>query len=385
MKNLKSIADHRKLFHALANENQQILTYGLSYRNIKYAPTPILIDYLKFELSPQSCEEIHLSLRNAINPASIKANFDSSQKNVGKDINGVLTHHLDELAKLSKEYPLVILAIGPRQKIAETLDSMNLDYYCFHEQSYSQIQSIFKLKNIYLCGNISNSMLIDLINEVFIPYKDYGDNYSEQVIGHLFESDFCDGPYCLINESVNVTVNPDDIVIDAGSFIGDFAAYASIKGATTYAFEPTKSNFKCLQATADLNGNIIPVNAGLGNEKCYLELITSDDLYGNTNSFSKNFLHINKMEKTEVTTIDAFVQENNLPKVDFIKADIEGFERQMLLGAKETLAKFAPKLAICTYHLPDDPQVLEQIIREANQKYNIIQKKNKLFASVPKN
>ncbi|GHV33865.1 hypothetical protein FACS1894187_03280 [Synergistales bacterium] len=69
--------------------------------------------------------------------------------------------------------------------------------------------------------------------------------------------------------------------------------------------------------------------------------------------------------------------------MDFIKADIEGYERYMLKGAAKTLKKFAPKLALCTYHLPDDPEVMEKIIKEANPAYNVIQKRTKLFASVP--
>ena len=81
--------------------------------------------------------------------------------------------------------------------------------------------------------------------------------------------------------------------------------------------------------------------------------------------------------------LDDFVRDNNLPRVDFIKSDIEGFERHMLAGAQETLARFAPKLALCTYHLPDDPQVMADLILKANPNYNIVQKHHKLYASVP--
>ncbi|MDE6112533.1 MAG: FkbM family methyltransferase, partial [Bacteroidales bacterium] len=83
-----------------------------------------------------------------------------------------------------------------------------------------------------------------------------------------------------------------------------------------------------------------------------------------------------------VTTIDAFVKEHDLQRVDFIKADIEGAERDMLRGARETLKRFAPKLAICTYHLPDDPQVLEQIIKDANPDYTVVHTLHKLMAMV---
>jgi len=32
----------------------------------------------------------------------------------------------------------------------------------------------------------------------------------------------------------------------------------------------------------------------------------------------------------ELISIDEFVKENNIPKIDFIKSDIEGYERQLL-------------------------------------------------------
>jgi len=385
MKNLKSIEEHRELFHALANRQLQIITYGLSEKNLKYSPCPIDINSLPLSLS------LYLSptLKSIIDSSYIKANFDSNIKNINSIIEGVKTLPLDELDKRAKEYPLVIMAIEPRNKIAEYLDCIGLHYYCFHEMPYMQKEiNIFKIKDAYFCnkGYIHLQSLYTIAKDTFYVPLEMGDCYEETKIGKLFEL-LPEGPYGLINEQVNVTIKPKDIVIDSGSFIGDFAAYASTKGATTYAFEPTKNIFEYLQSTAALNKNIFPINAGLGEAKRTMNLLKSNQLDGECNSFIKNNNHDNidftNSEQAQVTTIDFFVQENNLSKVDFIKADIEGFERQMLLGAKETLAKFAPKLAICTYHLPDDPQVLEQIIKEANPKYNVVQKKKKLFASVP--
>jgi hypothetical protein len=55
----------------------------------------------------------------------------------------------------------------------------------------------------------------------------------------------------------------------------------------------------------------------------------------------------------------------------------------MLRGAKRILKEFAPKLSICTYHLPDDPQVLRELILEANPRYHIVEKFSKMYAHIP--
>jgi FkbM family methyltransferase len=219
-----------------------------------------------------------------------------------------------------------------------------------------------------------------IFEDTFLVYTEYDDCYDEARIDHLMDSP-TDGPYGLRNDLVGVTVEEGDIVIDAGSWIGDFAAYASVKGAVVYAFEPTDSTFEYLLKTAELNKNIYPVKKGLGDRKTSVSFHGKD--YGSGNRIVSAPIDATD-QVIETTSIDAFVEENGLKRVDFIKADIEGYERQMLKGAGETLRRFAPKLAICTYHLPDDPEVLAALIKEANPAYRIVQKSKKLYASVPK-
>ena len=54
--------------------------------------------------------------------------------------------------------------------------------------------------------------------------------------------------------------------------------------------------------------------------------------------------------KMKSTTIDKFVEENNIEKIDYIKMDVEGAERNILEGAIKTIKKFKPSLAIAIYH-----------------------------------
>jgi len=50
-----------------------------------------------------------------------------------------------------------------------------------------------------------------------------------------------------------------------------------------------------------------------------------------------------------------------LPRVDYIKFDIEGAEPKALAGAKETLSQFRPRISIASYHEPDHPKVIPEI------------------------
>ncbi len=49
-------------------------------------------------------------------------------------------------------------------------------------------------------------------------------------------------------------------------------------------------------------------------------------------------------------------------------------------GCETHACRFAPKLALCTYHFPDDPEVMERLILEANPEYVIEHKWAKLYA-----
>ena len=215
--------------------------------------------------------------------------------------------------------------------------------------------------------------------DVFLIPLHYNDNYDKSIITVLDEY-MQEGPYGYIDDKFDVTVKSGDVVIDAGAWIGDFSAYAASKDAIVYAFEPVMETFIWLQKCAELNdGRIYPVQKGLSDSDGELQITINE-----TNSGANSFIitNANHCDKITVTSLDKFVEENKIEKIDFIKADIEGAERNMLWGATKVLQTFAPKLAICTYHLPDDPEVLEKIIKDANPNYTIVHLKKKLFASV---
>jgi len=186
-----------------------------------------------------------------------------------------------------------------------------------------------------------------------------------------------EGPYLYSK----IQINPEDIVIDAGANIGMFSALASKLGGTVYAFEPVKEiRQKYLEQTVQLNFNIHIVPLALSDKISESVIDVDRDNLGG----SSMVLERQNSTKEIINTIslDEWVKQNNISRVDFIKADIEGAERLMLEGAQYVLKTYAPKLAICTYHLPDDKDVLTKLILKANPNYKIEYKWKKLYANI---
>jgi hypothetical protein len=63
------------------------------------------------------------------------------------------------------------------------------------------------------------------------------------------------------------------------------------------------------------------------------------------------------------TTLDSFFKDK---EINYIKADIEGAEIPMLLGAKDILQRENIKFSICAYHRQDDAETLHKIFTQNN-------------------
>ena len=220
------------------------------------------------------------------------------------------------------------------------------------------------------------------IQDLIIPYM-----YDDKKIIH---GTAVEGPYEL-NE---VYLEKGDVVVDAGSNMGVFSAIASVKGCQAIAFEPMPENINnYLNKTAEWNKNITVAPYALSDNTGTLKFANYEggitmghrtDVNGNPLTNVKADMQIKDEIEVPCITLDDYISKNNINKIDFIKADIEGSERYLLKGAKNVLKEFAPKISICTYHLKDDPKVLRDLIWDANPNYCIFEKYKKMYAYIKK-
>ncbi len=141
----------------------------------------------------------------------------------------------------------------------------------------------------------------------------------------------------------------NNTVFDIGANIGFTCLRLKEKvgtGGQVYAFEPDMYNFEQLSKNMNLNPEL-PItifNFGMGQtkERHKLTFDTADNRGGGRINDQTD----GSFNWIEVTTLDLFVEEQNIPKIDLIKIDVEGFEYQVLLGGKEIIQKWRPTLFI---------------------------------------
>lgn len=155
----------------------------------------------------------------------------------------------------------------------------------------------------------------------------------------------------------------NEIYVDSGAFNGDtvleFLKHTHCKYNRIYAIEPNNKNFrKCIN-------NLI----ALDNIELYNAAVWSKD---DTKYFSGDAGRQGKLSEqgkpTRCRSIDSILGGE---KCTYIKYDVEGAERQALLGSIGTIRNYSPKICTALYHRAYDILDLPMLIHEINPEYRM--------------
>jgi len=135
-------------------------------------------------------------------------------------------------------------------------------------------------------------------------------------------------------------VQPGDVVLDCGAAEGLFALSVLERARQVVIFEPSPDFSDSLRRTFGDAPNATVVAAALGSAegKAFL---AGGSLYG--------FVSMDDGIPINITTVDAWAANANT-RVDFIKGDLESFEFEVLKGARATIRRDMPKIALTAYH-----------------------------------
>jgi FkbM family methyltransferase len=162
-----------------------------------------------------------------------------------------------------------------------------------------------------------------------------------------YESDYEPVTFNFLRENLS----KGDVYIDCGGHIGLFAIVgARLVGETgrVFSFEPTPLSRSVLEKTVPLNNyqNIVTVRAeAVSRTSGIATFFDTGTEISNANSLVKTDKQGGSLE-VKTVSLDGFVNEHGLQRIDCIKMDVEGSEMDALLGAKQVIEKYRPAISL---------------------------------------
>lgn len=143
------------------------------------------------------------------------------------------------------------------------------------------------------------------------------------------------------------------VIVDIGANIGCTSILFSQLSDVVYSYEPSPSTFALLKKNilASTITNVVSMNYGLGADSRQSTLSFSPS--NRSGGFVSDQITAGAgcvTETIEIRQLDNEVKSLTLPTIDLIKIDVEGFEQQVLSGAKEVLATYRPIVVLELNH-----------------------------------
>ncbi|WP_419786425.1 FkbM family methyltransferase [Pseudodesulfovibrio sp.] len=148
---------------------------------------------------------------------------------------------------------------------------------------------------------------------------------------------------------------PIATMIHAGVFDGTdclrfLEAFPNIKA--IHGFDPQGiANIKPATLTIIEGSGRVHIHPfGLWNHSCSLPLASG----GPVATFCQDDAAEQDCPRIQTVSIDEFVEEQGIKRIDYICLDVESAEQRVLDGARRTIKNHRPQLAVCIYHLKED-------------------------------
>ncbi len=208
-------------------------------------------------------------------------------------------------------------------------------------------------------GHFSQQTILEHIDALEEVLNLFEDEASKKTLLSIIEYRLTMDPSCIercaFGQYYHPYVRPEkgDTIVDAGAWVGDscvsFAEHVD-RRCRILSFEPEDRNHAILMENIEkrnLTDVVTPVKAGLWNRRCSMYM---DVLHENT---MLHRIDEEGTQKIELIPLDEFVEDVD-GRIDLVKMDIEGAEREAIDGARESMLNDRPKLQVCIYHEVDD-------------------------------
>jgi len=170
-------------------------------------------------------------------------------------------------------------------------------------------------------------------------------------------------------------IRPGAVMLDIGSYFGYYGLLSAKHGAKSFAFEPAGANFADLKRQCELNSEL-PISIfqiAMSNQVGVSRMSVAAASQRGTGRIEADAGSDGKTsgatESVTTTTLDTFVAEHNLERIDAVKLDVEGAEMMVLAGGAKAFARWKPMLLIefnppCLQRFGVEPEKLLSTLQE---------------------
>lgn len=178
--------------------------------------------------------------------------------------------------------------------------------------------------------NIKNeNKIIRKLKNILLKIVNYLDNNNNTNFKTNGEEKFIDGFFSIYR-------NSKIIIFDIGGNVGNYSAIIFKKckeykiDYTLHIFEPTKSCFSILNEKFGANKSIILNNFGLSNVNTKTSIYYDEENSGLASLYRRNLkaynIRLDKSEIIDLKRLEDYINKRKIPRIDFLKIDIEGHE-----------------------------------------------------------
>ncbi len=179
-----------------------------------------------------------------------------------------------------------------------------------------------------------------LVSGIWLP--DYDNHFAD----HLHKEPMLNGKgtyqWKKLNAGVDV-VPPEErgLAVDVGAHVGLWSHVLATMFEDVLAFEPIADHYACWARNLQDYDNADCYEAALSNEEGYIDMLIVEGNSGNACVAPMKTKH--GMRRVRTFTLDGFPLER---KIDFMKIDVEGWEKNVLLGGEGTIRRDKPVIVV---------------------------------------
>ncbi|WP_097002291.1 FkbM family methyltransferase [Lacrimispora amygdalina] len=268
--------------------------------------------------------------------AGIKQNLQFCQKKDGPSYNAIISYY--------NHYSSLWGGYNPDKEIYDLVDN-RADALVNHKQDFEWLYE-------RLGDYRSKKILLNILSYWLKTDKTLIGDICDKCFSQYFDFDLI---HCTNNE----------VFVDIGAYIGDtLIQYTNMYGKSCYkkiyCYEIVPANVQSIYKNIEMFKleNVVVREKGVSDKKGFMYL--EEDGVSSVRQLLKD-----GSIKTPTVTIDDDIKG----EVTFIKMDIEGGEEGALLGCRNKIAQYHPKMALSAYHNHKDLWKLARIINEIDPSY----------------